>query len=162
MTDGATPTPFALARELREARDALLEVARTLPETKAYRGTARAGWTLKHELAQLVAMDAELVHLAERARHRTAGAVVDLAEAIDLRRLRGRAMHAAQEMRLGPLRDHLDSMGERAASAIETSGEHLQQPLAAAGREAETLLDLARAQVERARTSIEAIRQHIS
>lgn len=160
MSEDRPSDPSSLAREIREARRAVLEAIATLPETRMYRATERAGWTLKHDLSNLIARDAEIIHLLERAQQRAAGAAIDASEAVDLRRIRGRAMHAAHEMRLAALREHLEHMGERAASAVEAAGEQLERPLAAAGREAETLVDLARAQVEHARTSIEAIRKH--
>lgn len=162
MTEGSPFHPATLAREFREARQALLETAERLPETRAYRATERAGWTLKHDLSLMVGMDAEILHLLERAQQRAAGAAVEAASAVDLRRIRGRAMHAAHEMRLAPLREHLAALGERAAAALEAAGDRLGEPVAVAGREAETLAALARAQVERAQASIEALRKHTS
>ena len=58
MSDGTDGSK--LAQEWREAREALLELAAKLPETRAYRNTDRAGWTLKHELSHVAGLDEEL------------------------------------------------------------------------------------------------------
>jgi hypothetical protein len=109
----------ALARELREARDALLELVRALPESRAYRATERAGWTLKHELAALAAADVELTHVLEELRRRS-GTVT-----LELRRRRAETMHGLQSMRLTPLIDRLEHDGARAIETLAEHGHHL-------------------------------------
>lgn len=109
----------SLAQELREARDALLELLRTLPESRAYRATERAGWTLKHELAALGAADAELVHVLDELKRRS-GTVT-----LELRRRRAESMHALQSLRLTPLIERLEHDGGRAIEALAEHGHHL-------------------------------------
>jgi uncharacterized damage-inducible protein DinB len=145
-----------LAREWREAREALLELAAKLPETRAYRNTDRAGWTLKHELAHLASLDDELRHFLDSARaglgeHHHDG----------LRRVRGRAMHAAQEMRLARLREHLAVAGEATAHAIEEAGDVLGQSVRIAEAEGASVADLVRLRIARARESVTLFREHL-
>lgn len=145
-----------LAREWREAREALLAIASKLPETRAYRNTDRAGWTLKHELAHVASLDLELRHFLDSARsgltqHHTPG----------LRRIRGEAMHTAQEMRLGRLRDHLAMAGEATATAIEEAGEALGASVQYAGAEAVSLAELVRTRLERTRESVTLFQKHL-
>ena len=145
-----------LAREWREAHEALLELAAKLPETRAYRNTERVGWTLKHELAHVASLDEELRHFVESARtgwmdHHTPG----------LRRIRGEAMHAAQEMRLARLRDHLAAAGEATAAAIEDAGEALGGSVRLAESEGESIAELVRGHLERARESVALFQKHL-
>jgi uncharacterized damage-inducible protein DinB len=103
--------------ELREAREALAALVASLPETRIYRPTARPGWTVKHELAHLAALDTEILH-----RLRAAAEGLAAVEGTSLRRLRGEAMHRAQELRLAPLRAHLEALGSAVAQAAERHG----------------------------------------
>lgn len=146
----------ALARELREAREALLALVADLPETRLARATEQAGWTVRHELAHLAGADAELLRLLERLRRG-----VSETTAPELRRFRGEAMHAAQELRLGALREHLAASGHRAATALETHAALFERPLTLGGREATTLAQYARDHAARARAGLEAIRRAI-
>ncbi|MCK9486125.1 MAG: hypothetical protein M0R73_05395 [Dehalococcoidia bacterium] len=145
----------SLAREWREVRVFALEVAATIPETRIYRGTERAGWTLKHELSHLAALDAEVLHLL---RLPTPGA--GRPDAVAVRRLRGQAMHRAQDMRLAALRAHLGEMGEETACAIEAAGDVLSQALGATG-DAGTLGEHVRQRLAAARAGLEGVREVI-
>lgn len=145
----------ALAEEWRETRRTLLEFVEQLPETRAYRATDRAGWTLKHELSHLISMDAEVVHLLGAAKQ----GIVDHVDAAALRRRRGEAMHAAQALRLTPLRERLSLAGEEAARAIEDATDALSTPLTIAGHEARTASDYVQAQIARARQGVQALQQ---
>lgn len=153
-----------LAREWREARDALLELASKLPETRAYRNTDRPGWTLKHELAHLAGIDEELRHLLDSARSGWSAH-----DAPGLRRRRGQAMHAAQEMRLARLRDHLAAAGEATAAAIEGAGEALGASVSiAAGMAQESaqaqavlMAAIVQERLERAKQSVALFQQHL-
>src|SRR3546814_1647050 len=108
MTEDNGGQPGAvLAREWREPRQALLALVEKLPETRASRNTERPGWTLKHELAHLASLDEELRHFLDSARAGLRDHDGLHHEALGLRRVRGQAMHAAQEMRLARLREHL-------------------------------------------------------
>ncbi len=146
--------PIVLADALREARRAVVEAAERLPESRMYGATGRAGWTVKHELSQLAARDAELLHLLGAA---PAGGT---AAASALRRVRGSAMHTAHLLRLEPLRAHLADLGERTAGAVEAAADRLAAPLPASDALGGTLADLVAAQVERARSALEAMHRH--
>jgi uncharacterized damage-inducible protein DinB len=146
-----------LAREWREARQAALELVAKLPETRAYRATDRAGWTLKHELSHLASLDAEIAHILASARQ---GVAQHLGPAV--RRQRGEAMHRAQEMRLGALKEHLESAGEATADAIEDAAEALGHSLHVAEAEVRSVAELIRERVERAKESVGLFRQHLS
>ena len=154
-TEGNT-VGSALAREWREAREALLELAAKLPETRAYRNTDRPGWTLKHELAHLASLDEELRHFPESARSGLADH-----NGPGLRRVRGRAMHAAQEMRLARLREHLAAAGEATASAIEEAGDALGASVKVAEAEAASVATIVRQRLDRARESVTLFREHL-
>ena len=146
-----------LAAQLRELRAALLEQIEALPETRLYRRTDRAGWTLKHELSSRAAGDEELVHILERLRAENAPAA---REPLHLRRFRGEHMWAAQELRLTPLRAHLEATGQRAAAAVEAHAHDIaDRPLAIVGRELATARDYLTAHLEGARSALERIRR---
>ena len=84
----------------RETLAVLEEVA----ETKLSRtATERPGWTLRHSVTFLAALDAEVLQLA---------AGEELSE-WDLRRLRGEAMFAAQYLRMRDLLPHLADTAQR-------------------------------------------------
>lgn len=145
-----------LAQQWREARTAVLELVEKLPETRAYRPTDRPGWTLKHELAHLLSLDEELRHFVESAR-----AGLPDHHAVGLRRVRGQAMHAAQEMRLGRLREQLAIAGEATAAAIEDAGDALAESVRIAEAESASVADLVRTRLERARESLEMFQKHL-
>jgi hypothetical protein len=158
-----TPPDFdyqALEAELRQARDALLELARRLPESRAYRATSRPGWTLKHELSALAAADAELLHVLEELRRR--GVPLEL----DLRRRRAEAMHAVQNLRLNPLLDRLEHGGLRVAEALLAQGHLLSHSVNLRGSngasedasEARPGSDLLRAYRDRAEEALRTLR----
>ncbi len=146
MGDGQDErTAGHLAEEWRALRTSILELAHTIPETRVSRVTERAGWTMKHELAHLAALDAEVIHLV-----RTAGQqAADRLDPVALRRLRGQAMHQALEMRLTPLREHLAEAGERAARALEEAAVAVADAVE---------LDRIRERLERARAGEETLR----
>jgi len=145
-----------LAQQWREARTAVLELVAKLPETRAYRPTDRPGWTLKHELSHLLSLDEELRHFVESAR-----AGLPDHNVVGLRRVRGQAMHAAQEMRLGRLREHLAVAGEATAAAIEEAGEALGASVRIAEAESASVADIVRGRLERARESLEMLQKHL-
>ncbi len=85
------------------ARSALLEQARSVSESRVLGRTDRPGWTLKHELASIVAADGELAHVfGELARGRA------LHDGLDLRRRFAQAMHTVQELRLSGIVERLE------------------------------------------------------
>jgi len=145
-----------LADQWRATRQRLLDVTEQLPESRISRVTERVGWTLRHELASLASVDHEVTHLLAAARD---GAV--RIDAVALRRLRGEAMHAAQELRLAPLRAHLAEAGERTARIIEDAGDHLPTALTLAEQEATTVVAHLRTQLERMHASVETIGKHL-
>ncbi len=146
----------SLAAELREARDALLELLRTLPESRAYRATERAGWTLKHELAALGAADAELVHILEELRRRS-GTLT-----LELRRRRAETMHGLQSLRLTPLIERLEHGGAAAVESLAEHGHHLARAVhverPAADAEPAPASKLAHAYRERVHAAIATLR----
>lgn len=145
-----------LAQQWREARTAVLELVAKLPETRVSRSTDRPGWTLKHELAHLLSLDEELRHFVESAR-----AGLSDHHAVGLRRVRGQAMHTAQEMRFGPLREYLAVAGEATAAAIEEAGEALGESVRLAEAEGASVADIVRSRLARARESVEMFQKHL-
>jgi len=160
MSDDETRAA-ALAREWREIRGVLLGLAEQLPETRLGKATERAGWTVRHELAHLAVLDRDITHVFERAAATATEAFDEARDAIVLRRMRGQAMFAAQELRLTPLRAHLAEAGERAASAIEAQAGLLGRPVRLAGREASTVAEHLDHALARARESVAALREAI-
>lgn len=154
--DSGTPDYASLARELREARDTLIALARELPESRAYRATERVGWTLKHELAALAAADLELVHVLDELRRRS-GTVT-----LELRRRRAEAMHAVQNIRLTPLIERLEQGGAAASEALAEHGHHLARVVhierAAEGVEPSEATKLAHAYRERVQAAIATLK----
>lgn len=150
----------ALAEQLRAAREALLNLAQDLPEGQVYHRTARAGWTLKHELASLVTHDSELVHVIEELRRRPGGAEEGLT--LDLRRRRGETMLRLQQLRLRPLLERIEQEGARVVEALREHGALLSRPLRLAQQEAVSAAELAHAQRERAMHAVEALRAVIA
>ena len=142
----ADASPAAVLRGLRDALVARLE---ELPETRLSKLTRRHGWTLRHELAWLAAADAELSARLELAAGGATGAAGGSIEEPRWRRLRGEAMHAAQELRLHALRDHLAESGRAATASVERRGPLLATAAAraaiaahdAAARRAAAILD---------------------
>lgn len=151
----------ALAREWREVRATLVSLAEQLPETRLGRATERAGWTVRHELAHFAVLDRDITHVFERAASAAGDAVDDGREAVALRRMRGQVMHAAQELRLTPLRRHLLEAGEHAAATIEAQAGLLGQPVRLAGREAGTVAGHLEHAIARARQGVEILREAI-
>jgi hypothetical protein len=109
---GADRSPLPDAASFRDSRHTLVELLESLPETRLSTATPRHGWTLRHELAWLAAADLELTTRIQLARDQTS-------DEPHWRRLRGEAMHLAQEMRLHALRDHLTQTGDQAATTLE-------------------------------------------
>ena len=117
MTSTTAATPAARLGALRTELVTLLE---ELPETRLSKPTPRHGWTLRHELSWLAAADEELRQRLELA---TGGA----ADEPHWRRVRGEAMHAAQELRLAALREHLEESGSRLLASLEAHSERLEE-----------------------------------
>ncbi len=137
------------------ARAALLEHARPLSESRVYGRTGRPGWTLKHELASVVAADGELLHLFGELRRGRA-----LHGGLDLRRRFAQAMHAVQELRLSRIVERLEEGGAAFARQVDGHGDLLARPLKLAGSEARSLGELAHEHVERVREAVRTFEQH--
>ena len=125
---GTEPAPSAAARCAAE-RATLVELLGDLPETRLSKATPRHGWTLRHELAWLAAADEELIQRLELAVNTTT-------DEPHWRRVRGEAMHAAQEMRLAALREHLEGSGARVVASLEAHTERLEDPAISAAIQA--------------------------
>ena len=160
MSDDETRAA-ALAREWREARNAILGLAEQMPETRLGKATERVGWTVRHELAHFAVLDHDITHVFERAASGAAEAFDEAREAITMRRMRGQAMFAAQELRLTPLRQYLADAGERAAAAIEAQAALLGHPVRLAGREATTVAGHLDHALARAREGVAVLRDAI-
>jgi len=92
----------------RETLAVLEEVA----ETKLSRtATERPGWTLRHSVTFLTALDAEVLQIA------TGKELLEW----DLRRLRGEAMFAAQYLRMRDLLPHLTETAQRVEDYMSAS-----------------------------------------
>jgi hypothetical protein len=147
----------SLAEELAELRAAFIEALRTLPESRAYRATERAGWTLKHELSALGAADVELLHVLDELRRRS-GTLT-----LELRRRRAETMHSLQPMRLTPLIERLEHDGQRVIEALTEHGHelaravHIERPAPDAAPEPAS--GLAHAYHERIRRAMEALNE---
>jgi hypothetical protein len=102
-------------------RARLINLLEDLPETRLSNTTPRLGWTLRHELSWLAAADEELRQRLEL----TAAAPGDEPR---WRRIRGEAMHAAQELRLAALTAHLETSGASLAVSIEARATRLDEP----------------------------------
>lgn len=148
----------ALAREWREVRRLILGLVEQMPETRLGRATERAGWTVRHELAHLAVLDRDVTHVFERAASEAAEALDEARESIAIRRMRGQAMFAAQELRLSALRQYLADAGERAATAIEGQAALLGRPVQVAGREATTVAGHLEQALARAREGVSVLR----
>jgi hypothetical protein len=145
-----------LIDETTAARDALLSAARGLSESRIYGRTARAGWTLKHELSAVAAADRELVHLlGELARD-----VSVPPEGFDLRRGFGEAMHAVQELRLNALIERLEAGGAEVARGLGEHGAVLERPLRIVGREVGSMAEVASAHLQRMHDAVATIAEH--
>ena len=70
-------------------------------------------------------------------------------------------MHAAQEMRLARLREHLAAAGEATASALEEAGEALGASVKVAEAEGASVAAIVRQRLERARESVTLFREHL-
>lgn len=162
-TPGPAPHPHldALAGDLVAVRTGLIEVLEGIPELwlqRMLRGPlAREGWTVQHEAGHHAADDAVLVALLE---HAARG--VEVWGAVEARRLRGEAMHVVQRFRITPLRAHLAESGERAVETLQAHAAHLDRPFALGDSVPRPLLEVLRAQWERARAGLEAVRATLS
>ena len=145
-----------IADELRTGRDALLNLARDVSESRIYRVTARPGWTLKHELAALAASDAELLHVLDELRRRPTLP----AGGLDLRRRFAEAMLVVQHLRLSRIVERLEGDGATLARQIGDHAELLERPLKLVGREARSLGELAHSHVDRLRAAVSIFDEH--
>jgi hypothetical protein len=152
MADHGGLDPAEAARRLRALRAELVSLLDDLPETRLGAALERPGWTLRHDLAALAAFDVELPHVLDRLR---AGAAAPL----HLRRFRGEAMFAAQQLRLRPLRERLASGVEAAAAALEEAGDLLERPLEVAGRGLGTGHDYVRSALRQAESAVHEARR---
>lgn len=118
--EGASEPGTNPAEQITSQRAALVDLLEELPETRLSKPTPRAGWTLRHELSWLAASDEELLRRLDPAHD--AGS-----DDAAWRRLRGQAMHTAQELRLAALREHLEASGARVAASLESNASRLAE-----------------------------------
>ncbi|HJM89279.1 MAG TPA: hypothetical protein QF624_06590 [Dehalococcoidia bacterium] len=141
-----------LIEQASAARTALLEQAGSISESRIYRNTDRAGWTLKHELSSVTAADAQLIHVA---RELTRGRSWP-SDGLDVRRLFAEAMHSVQNVRLKVLRERLAADGERVTLALTEHRDALERPLTLVGHEVTSFSDLAHSHLARVRGAADA------
>ncbi|HJM74736.1 MAG TPA: hypothetical protein QGI71_02570 [Dehalococcoidia bacterium] len=145
-----------LLDEAEAARSALLDHARSVSESRVFGRTDRPGWTLKHELSSVAAADGELLHVFGELRR---GRSLD-GGGLDLRRRFAEAMLAVQHQRLSSIVERLEQDGAAFASYIDDHSDLLERPLKLAGREANSLGELAHGHVERLRAAVSAFDEH--
>lgn len=150
-----------LAAGWTDVRTGLIEALDGVPELWLGRmltgPLARAGWTVQHEVAHHAADDAMLIALLE---HAARG--VEAWSAAEARRVRGEAMHLVQRARLARLRDELTASGQRAVDALLAHGAHLDRPFAVGDAAPRAVIEVLRAQSERARAGVDAVRATFS
>ena len=151
----------AIARDLGEVRAGVLEVLGGISELWLPRmlhgALERPGWTVQHEAAHHAADDAVLAALLE-----AAAQGIEAWGAPQARRVRGEAMHAVQRLRLAPLRAALEASAEHALLALDTHATLLDRPFALGAAPAASIEALLRAQGERTRAGLEALRATFS
>jgi hypothetical protein len=131
-TDEATASTEANPSDEGAAlRARLISLLEDLPETRLSKTTPRLGWTLRHELSWLAAADEELRQRLEL----TAAASEDEPR---WRRIRGEAMHEAQELRLAALTAHLEASGTSLGTSLERHAARLNEPAVSEAQEALT------------------------
>lgn len=133
----------ALTGELIVVRASLVEVLRAMPESQAYRTTPRPGWTLKHELAAVVAHDSELAHVFVEVERRPPPLV------LDLRRRRAEALQVLVQLRLRMLVDRVEEEGDILARTLHEYAHVAAYPIEVRDLEARSPADLAAAQRNR-------------
>ncbi len=154
-------SPAEIATQLLKARRELLEAVAELSETRVFRPTEREGWTVKHELAYLAAADRVLLSVIDELRQVPGDEPLVLAtHPAALRRLHGEHMHVTHELRLTPLREDLQALGDDTARALEQHAAQLDRPVALGGAPAPAL-DHARAHLARAIEGVQRIRESL-
>ena len=114
-------TNTELIEQVKSLRTELLTLLERLAETRLTRPTTRQGWTLRHEICWLAAADEEL-------RQRLEIAAGNFTEEPQWRRVRGVAMHEAQELRLAALCEHLNRSGRSLNASLKAHFPHLDDP----------------------------------
>ena len=114
-------TKTELIEQIKSLRTDLLALLEKLAETRLTRPTTRQGWTLRHEICWLVAADEEL-------RQRLEIVAGNITEEPLWRRVRGVAMHKAQELRMAALSEQLDISGTSLSASLKPHFEHLDDP----------------------------------
>lgn len=117
---GGTESSTDPAGRVSVQRATLVQLLEDLPETRLSKPTPRQGWTLRHELSWLAASDQELLQRLDPDDESTR-------DEEHWRRVRGQAMHAAQELRLAALREHLKASGARVTAILEAQTTRLEE-----------------------------------
>ena len=93
-----------------------------LPETRLSSRTKRDGWTLRHQLSWIFALDSEL-----NARLSIASGKMSIQQ--NWRRIRGEAMHKIQPLRLSEITTNLESSGKSIFDLMNDNEQYLSESM---------------------------------
>jgi hypothetical protein len=99
----------------------LIQLLGQLPETRLSARTNRDGWTLRHQLSWIFALDLEL-------NTRLSIASGENNNQQNWRRVRGEAMHKVQPLRLSEITTNLESTGKLVIDSMNTNSQYLTEP----------------------------------
>ena len=100
----------------------LIQLLERLPETRLSARTNRDGWTLRHQLSWIFALDSEL-------NVRLSIASGNMSNQQNWRRVRGEAMHKIQPLRLSEITTNLESAGKSVFDSINDNEQYLIEPV---------------------------------
>jgi len=104
-----------------DTRINLIQLLGQLPETRLSSRTKRDGWTLRHQLSWIFALDLEL-------NTRLSIASGETSNQQNWRRMRGEAMHKVQPLRLSEITTNLESTGKLVIDSMNINDQYLTEP----------------------------------
>tara|TARA_A100001037_G_C14796125_1_gene476844 strand:- start:112 stop:573 length:462 start_codon:yes stop_codon:yes gene_type:complete len=105
-----------------DTRINLIQLLEKLPETRLSSRTKRDGWTLRHQLSWIFALDSEL-----NARLSIASGKMSIQQ--NWRRIRGEAMHKIQPLRLSEITTNLESSGKSVFDLMNDNEQYLSESM---------------------------------
>ncbi|MBG93009.1 MAG: hypothetical protein CL792_03415 [Chloroflexi bacterium] len=105
-----------------DTRINLIQLLEKLPETRLSSRTKRDGWTLRHQLSWIFALDSEL-----NARLSIASGKMSIQQ--NWRRIRGEAMHKIQPLRLSEITTNLESSGKSIFDLMNDNEQYLSESM---------------------------------
>ena len=105
-----------------DARINLIQLLEKLPETRLSSRTKRDGWTLRHQLSWIFALDSEL-------NVRLSIASGNMSNQQNWRRVRGEAMHKIQPLRLSEITTNLESSGKSVFDLMNDNEQYLSESM---------------------------------